>query len=217
MATIQVHIPPIQFARHVNDEPALQAFFRDGGAGGLQSDVHLGAEWTMGEGRMEGGGMPFAGFLSRLLQHTSQEGAGRRIRTILDVHAARVDEVAAERFVQDLRRFAPGLHPVVVSYAPEVVRALHAARVAHDVPMQVQLYLQEDDLKGHAQWQKRDALELPVGIGYHLRLHAFTPGTRPTYDEAVAAGRHITTTGWNPLYPGWRNIDLSEVWNLKRR
>jgi hypothetical protein len=213
---INVHIPPVQIARRVTDESALDAILQAGRYQGIELDVHLTDEWRVEAGRGQPLHPPLGDFLRIVDEHRRTGTGGERLRTMLEVRAEHVDDTASDRLLAHCDRFKGELDIRFVSYSPGVVNALYHANATREEPYVIQIYMQEDDVRNHVQWSKRHYLGLPTEIGYHLRLHAFPAAQRPTYEEAAATGRRITTTGWNPLYRGWRDHDLSEVWNIRR-
>lgn len=184
---------------------------------GVETDVGWqGAAWIVGVAR-GGEGTPLDRFL-RHARSVHQEGAGPgRLKVLLEVRAGDLDASGADDLLDQLRAGGDVLEVRLVSYLPETVNTLFHATMSRETPVGCQVYLQEDNILGHVQWSRRSSLGLPGEIGHHLRLHAFPSGSRPTYKEAAASGRRISTTGWNPLYRGWRDIDLSHIWNVKRQ
>lgn len=215
--SIHVHLPPVQLARHVNDEETLRSATGAQAVRGFETDVFRSEDrWRVGIHRGTEG-VPLDQFLRRARTLHVESLTRGRLKALIEVVAANLSSEDADRLLDQARAGGDTVDVRFVSFVPEVINALYHAAMGRDVSVGCQIYIQGDNIQEHVQWAKRERLGLPPEIGYHLRLHAFSPSTRPTYIEAAASGRRISTTGWNPLYRGWRDIDLSEVWNVRRR
>lgn len=213
---IHVHLPPVQLARDVHDDESLQAALDTAGMQGMRCTAAIqSGRWVVHPTREEGD--PLHVFLRKARNHHDEHKVPGRYKTLVEVQSERLEAEDADRLLDDVRSAGEALEVRFVAYHPEVVNALFHATMSREVPIGCQIYLQEDDVRGHVQWSKRDLLGLPPEVGFHLRLHAFPSERRPSYQEAAATGRRISTTGWNPLYRGWRDVDLSHIWNVKRR
>lgn len=206
----------MQIARHVNDEETLQEFFQSRRSDGIEIDVKQVGDWLVGT-RGNGDGTLLDDFLHQVDAHYESNHLRTPLKTMIEIRGDRLDHSEADRLIDQCEAYRRDLEVRFLSYSPEIINTMFHATSSRDEPFACQIYMQEDDVTGHVQWSKRRRLGLPEEIGYHLRLHAFPPSKRPTYEEALETNRRISTTGWNPLYKGWRNADLSEVWNVKRR
>lgn len=205
---------PRMIAHRVNDLETFEEFLATSGFDGIEADIHDTGSWVVSHDRPKDGAIELSEFLDEVVRRRDVEEHDPALPVMLEIKSKAPGVEPYERLLETVRAHEGAIEPIFVSFDMNGMHDLREFLIANDWDRPCQVFISGDG-SGQVKWRANDLENLTPLVGVHLRLHTFPRTKVPTFEEVHMMRRHITTSGWNPLMPGWRRLDLSHVWNIR--